>query len=200
LLQGPPRALPRSPWDPPGALGSPRGASSLPTGSSEAPLGALGAIWETRGHWGCWGCCEVPPWIIWVGILGVFPGGRSLGKRFGWNSSNPRTSQRPFPLPAVPRGVYNMRDPHGNPRGHPRGHPRKHPQVGGLSGIVWVGGAVYTLSSQTETLSKPPQTTPQKTRQHTPRQRRHDTHLHSGHGMGKRVPRPPAVQSRERVC
>ena len=30
---------------------------------------------------------------------------------------------------------------------------------------------------------------PQKTRHHTPRQPRHDTHLHSGHGVGKCAPR-----------
>ena len=30
---------------------------------------------------------------------------------------------------------------------------------------------------------------PQETRHHTPRQPRHDTHLHSGHGVGKCAPR-----------
>ena len=34
----------------------------------------------------------------------------------------------------------------------------------------------------------------QKTRHHTPRQPRHDTHLHSGHGVEKCAPRPPAAR------
>ena len=51
------------------------------------------------------------------------------------------------------------------------------------------------LQSIPQTDPKHPRTTPihsQKTHHHTPRQPRHDTRLHSGHGVGKCAHRPPA--------
>ena len=47
-------------------------------------------------------------------------------------------------------------------------------------------------STQNSPLTSPNH--PQETRHHTPRQPRHDTHLHSGHGVGKCAPRPPAAR------
>ena len=46
-----------------------------------------------------------------------------------------------------------------------------------------------TLPKSTQNSPRTTPNHPQKTRHHTPRQPRHDTHLHSGHGVGKWAPR-----------